>query len=87
MNGHKSAAAEIAAARMRHRQRITHRNRGIDGIASLTQYCRAHLRGEVLRSHHHPFVGFKFEGRSRMGHQAGREQQNQIHSTQHSAQE
>ena len=84
VNGHESAAAEIAAARMCHRQRVTDRHRGIDGIASLTQNCRAHLRGEVLRSHHHPLVRLEFEGRGRMTHHAGREQERDCYSVEHS---
>ncbi len=53
MNRHEPAAAEIAAARMRHRKRVADRNRRIDGIAALAQNLCAHLGGRVLGGHDH----------------------------------
>jgi hypothetical protein len=75
VNGHESAAAEIAAAGMRYGQCIAHRYRGINGIASLAQNGGAHLGGQMLRRDHHSLVRFEFEGRGRLSGQARREQQ------------
>ena len=83
MNDHESAAAEIAAARMCHRQRVADRYRGIDGVATLTQNCRTHIRSQVLGSNHHPLIGFEFQGRGRTSHQARCEQKSDCYPVKH----
>ena len=43
---HEATAAEIAATRVSHSQRIAHRDGGIDGIAALGKNVRAGLGSE-----------------------------------------
>ena len=57
MQRRKTAAANIAAARIGHRQRITHGYRRIDGIAPLPHDFNADIRSHMLRRHHHAVFG------------------------------
>jgi hypothetical protein len=63
MNHHEAAAAEIAAAWMRHCKCVTHGNRGIDGVSALAQNRCAGLGGEMLRRDHHAGARFQCRGR------------------------
>ncbi len=62
VNGHEAAAAQIAAAGMRHRQGVSHRDRGVHGVATLAQYHGSDVRGFMLSAHHHALARFQFEG-------------------------
>ncbi len=53
MDGHEAAAADVAAARVHHRQRIAHRDGGIDGVATLLEDAQARFGGVVLCADHH----------------------------------
>jgi len=46
VNRHESAAAKIAAAGMRHGQRVSHGNGRVDGISALAQNRGAHIGGQ-----------------------------------------
>ena len=53
MDDHVAAAADIAGARIGHRQREAGRDRGIDGVAALLQELDADAGGARLLRHHH----------------------------------
>ena len=67
VDGHEAATADIAAARIDHRLRITDRNRGINRIAAHLQDVDADLRSQMLRSHHHAILRLDCRRRSRQG--------------------
>ena len=50
---HEATAADIARERVRHRQRQSHRDRGIDGIAAVFQYLQAGFGGVAFVGDHH----------------------------------
>ncbi len=54
---HEAAAADVAAARLDHRQGIADRHRCIDGIAALLENLQADLGGIVLGGDHHCMFG------------------------------
>jgi len=83
VNGHEAAAAQVAAARMCHRERVAHGYRRVHGVAALTQNRGAHIRGEVLRAHHHSRARFDFQRGGGVRRQAGHEQYGAGKSTQH----
>ena len=58
VNGGEAAAADIAAAGMGHRQRVTNRHRRIDGVAARRQNVGAGLGGVALGTHRHAVLGF-----------------------------
>ena len=53
MDQHKTAAADIAGARIAHRERKSDRDRGVDRIAALFQNVDADARRQRLLRHHH----------------------------------
>ena len=53
MDHHETAAADIAGARIGHRQRERRRHRGIDRVAAFLQDVGADARGDRLLGHHH----------------------------------
>jgi phage terminase large subunit-like protein len=53
VDGHKPAAADVAAARVNNGERIADRNRGIDRIPAILKHADPNLRGEAMRGHHH----------------------------------
>ena len=57
MDHHEAAAADIAGARIGHRQRKAGCDRGIDRIAALPQDVGADLGREFLLRHHHAVFG------------------------------
>ena len=54
---HEAAAADIAGARIGHRQREADRDRGVDRVAALLQDVDADAGGERLLRHHHAVRG------------------------------
>ena len=56
VDGHEAATADIAAAGIHHRLRITDRHCGVDRVAAHLQDIDADLRSQVLRSHHHAIL-------------------------------
>ncbi len=50
---HEAAAADVAAARIDHGERVAHRDRRIDGVPTLAQHLHADLRGEMLLGDDH----------------------------------
>ena len=63
MDGGEAAAADIAAARMGHRQRVADGDRRIDGVAARRQDVRAGLGGVALRTDRHAIGGFYRRGK------------------------
>ena len=59
MNRHEAAAAEIAAAGMRHGERVADGNGRIHGISTLAQNGRTYIRGEMLCRHDHAVSRFQ----------------------------
>ena len=57
MDHHEAAAADIAGARIGHRQRKAGGDRGIHRIAALPQDIGADLRRELFLRHHHAVFG------------------------------
>ena len=57
MDHHEAAAAEIAGARIGHREREAGRHRGIDRIAAAVEDLDADAGGTALLRHHHAVVG------------------------------
>ncbi len=53
MDEHVAAAADIAGARIGHRQCKAGRHRGVDGVAAVLQDLDADARGARLLRHHH----------------------------------
>ena len=62
---HEPAAADIAAARLDHGERIADRDRGVDRIAAGGENAGADRGGDVLRGHHHAVLGLDRLWRSR----------------------
>ena len=54
---HEAAAADIAGARISHRQRKADRNRRVDRVAAAIQNFNADTRGALLLRHHHAVAG------------------------------
>ena len=50
---HETAAADIPGVRKRHRERETHRDRGIDGVAALPEDFDTDMARAFLVRHHH----------------------------------
>ncbi|AEK61998.1 hypothetical protein CFU_2168 [Collimonas fungivorans Ter331] len=57
LDGHETAAADIARGRVHHRQRITDRHRRIDRITAILQHIDADTGGQVLSRDHHAVFG------------------------------
>ena len=57
MDHHEAAAADIAGARIGHRQREADRDRGVDGVAAALQNVGADARRQRLLRHHHAMLG------------------------------
>ena len=55
---HEAAAADVAAARVRHRERVTDGHRRIHGVAARAQHVDADLRRVVLRGDDHRVGGW-----------------------------
>ena len=56
MDHHEAAAADIAGARIAHRQRKTDRHRGVDCIAAFFENIDTDPRRAPLLRHHHAVV-------------------------------
>ena len=57
MDHHEAAAADIAGARIGHRQREADRDRGIHRVAAALQNVDADARRQRLLRHHHAVLG------------------------------
>ncbi|MNT53544.1 hypothetical protein D3C72_1906330 [compost metagenome] len=73
MHCHKAPAADVAAARVDHRLRVTHSHGCVYGITAQLQDIDADLRGQMLRCHYHAVFGF--DRRIGCGIQAAADQQ------------
>ena len=73
MDHHEAAAADIAGARIGHRQRETDRDRGIDRIAAALKNFNADAGGALLLRHHHAVARdvSSAQGRSRRARETG----------------
>ena len=56
MDHHEAAAADIACARISHRERETDRHRGIDRVATTIEHFNPDTGGTLLLRHHHAVV-------------------------------
>ena len=71
VQGHEPATADIAAARVHDRQRVTDRDRRIDCVAAPAQDVRAHFGGEALGGHDHTALPLDGRGGGGLGARGG----------------
>ena len=64
LNRHEAAAAEIAGRWIGHRERVTHRNGGVDRGSAALEHVDADLRREMLRGDDHAVFGCDGRGGS-----------------------
>ena len=59
---HEPAAANVARGRMNHRQRESHSDSGVDGIASSLQNFHTNMGRELMHGDHHRMLGTHWVG-------------------------
>ena len=74
LNRHETAAAQVARRGIHHRQRIPHRNGGIDGVAAVLEHIDADMAGQMLGGDHHAVFGRDRGHGGGVGHQAAQRQ-------------
>lgn len=74
LDGHETTTPQVTRRGIDHRQRVTHRNGGVDRVATVLQHIHAHMAGQVLGGDHHAVFGGDRGHGGRMGHQAAERQ-------------
>jgi hypothetical protein len=57
LNGHETAAPQVARRGINHRQCITDRYRGVDGVTAVLEHIDAHVTGQMLGGNNHAVFG------------------------------